>query len=422
MSTDRDRVTAVRLLVRVENGAWASRLLAGDPWPGVRVRVLGVLRWRRLLDRILDRHSRRPVARLDQEVRAALRIGLLEAVELGVPAPVAVDGAVRTVRAAGRGAAAGFVNAVLRRAAGEGRRGIPDDAPADLRLSHPEWLAQRWLAVFGACDAEQAMAVDQRPAAVWVWFRDDEGPGSLDLDDLRRHPWCPLAWTSEEARPLLAMVGAGAAMVQDPASQLVAHLAAALAPPGARFVDLCAAPGGKTALTARLAALGPVVAADRHLGRTARMAPAVATRGATVVAADAARPPFAAGAWDLVLIDAPCSGTGTLRRHPELKWRLDESAIREAAAQQREIVAGAVPLLAPGGVLLYTTCSVEPEENEALFDPPQAGLAPIPLEPLLPEGTPARPTPAGGVRLLPGDDWDGFTYHAWRRVSTGRAE
>lgn len=422
MSTDRDRVTAARLLVRVETGAWASRLLAGESWPGVRARVLGVLRWLRLLDWMLDRHSRRPVGRLDAEVRAVLRIGLMEVLELGVPAPVAVDGAVRAVRSAGRPAAAGLVNAVLRRATADVREGVPTGAPPDLRLSHPAWLAARWSTAFGARDATEAMAADQRPAAVWVWFRDPTAPGTIGMDDLRRHPWCPDAWTSEAPRPLLAAAAAGAAVVQDPASQLAAHFAAALAPPAARLADLCAAPGGKTALTARLADPGRVVAADRHLGRAARMAAAAAEEGAKVVAADAVAPPLHPGAWDLVMVDAPCSGTGTLRRHPELKWTLDEAAIREAAVLQRDILAGALPLLAPRGVLLYTTCSVEPEENERLFDPPPAGLEPVPLEPLLPDGTPARPTPVGGVRVLPGDEWDGFTYHAWRRVSTGRAE
>jgi len=415
-------VTAVRLLVRVEGGAWASRLLAGESWPGVRTRVLGVLRWLRLLDWRLDRHSRRPVARLDPEVRAVLRIGLMEVVELGVPAPVAVDGAVRAVRAAGRPAAAGLVNAVLRRATGDAGRALPADAPPDLRLSHPAWLAARWSAAFGAGDATDAMAAAQRPAAMWAWFRDPAAPESLGLDGLRRHPWCPDAWTSEAPRPLLAAAAAGAAVVQDPASQLAAHLAAALAPPAARLADLCAAPGGKTALTARLADPGRVVAADRHLGRAARMAVAAAEEGAKVVAADAVAPPLRPGAWDLVMVDAPCSGTGTLRRHPELKWTLGEAAIREAAVLQRDILAGALPLLAPRGVLLYTTCSVEPEENEALFEPPPSDLEPVPLEPLLPAGTRARPTPAGGVRLLPGDEWDGFTYHAWRRVPTGRVE
>lgn len=420
MTADRDRVTAARVLVRVEQGAWASRVLAGAPWPGVRVRVLGVLRWLRLLDAELGRFSSRPLERFDAEVRAALRIGLFEATELGVPPPVAVDAAVRAVRRLGRGAAAGLVNAVLRKAVAADRAAWLAGLGEALRLAHPDWLARRWREHLGDAGAA-AMAADQQPAGLWVWFTDPARPAALAAAglELAVHPWCPGAWTCRsEPRQLLAEVGAGRAVVQDPSSQLVAHLAARLAPAGGRFIDLCAAPGGKTALVGRLAAPATVVASDRQLGRTRRLvADGRLAAGGLAVVADAARPPFTASAWDLVLVDAPCSGTGTLCRHPELKWSLDEAAIERCAAIQDAILAGACELVAVGGVLLYSTCSVEPEENEALLARLPAGFERAAVADLLPAGVAVQPTAADGVVILPSAFGDGFSMHAIRRAA-----
>lgn len=420
MSADRDRVTAARVLLRVEQGAWASRLLVGEAAPGVRARVLGVLRWLRLLDADLGRWSSKPVARLDPEVRAALRLGLFEATELGVPPPVAVDAAVRLVRRLGRGAASGLVNAVLRRAVAADRRAWLDGLEASLRLAHPEWLARRWRDRLGEETAAAAMAADQRPADIWIWFRDEARARQLAGDGLGlvAHPWCPGAWSAPaEPRRLLEEVAAGRALVQDPSSQLVAHVAARLAPRGARFVDLCAAPGGKTALFAQLAAPALVVAADRHFGRLRRLSGdgRLGPDGRGLVA-DAARPALTPAAWDLVLVDAPCSGTGTLCRHPELKWSLDEAAIARCAAQQQPILAGACGLVVAGGALVYSTCSLEPEENEALLADPPAGFEPLAVAELLPPGCPAVETAAGGVVIPPADLGDGFSIHAMRRT------
>ena len=136
-----------------------------------------------------------------------------------------------------------------------------------------------------------------------------------------------------------------------------------------------------------------------------------------VVAADATQAPFAAGAWDLVLLDAPCTGTGTFRRHPELKWRLRPEAVEEMAARQRRLFLAGLEMVAPGGVLLYATCSVEPEENEEVVADLPSGIEIEALEPYLPEGVPSTATAAGGIRILPNPDGDGFTMHALRRHS-----
>jgi 16S rRNA (cytosine967-C5)-methyltransferase len=212
----------------------------------------------------------------------------------------------------------------------------------------------------------------------------------------------------------MAAVTAGAFYAQDPSSQLVAHLGASLMADGARVVDLCAAPGGKSALLHRLGRPARHVAVDLHLGR-ARLMRRLVGDAAHLVAADAAEPALRPRAWDLVLLDAPCTGTGTLRRHPELRWRLQPEGIDGLSALQRTLVAGAVPLVAPGGVLLYATCSIEPEENEAHFHSLPEGFDLVDLQPLMPPATPAVTTGAGGLRILPHADGDGFTMHAVRR-------
>ncbi len=415
MSASADRLAAARLLLRVEGGAFASRLLGGAGRPGVRARVLAVLRWLRRLDAATDPFLGSRAGRLDPEVRQALRLGLAETAVLGAPPPVAVDGAVHLVRRLGKGSASGLVNAVLRRAVRAWEE-LEEEAPPDLAWSHPRWLFERWVEAFGEEAARAAVRVDQLPAEVWVWW-----PGGLPEEGavaLREHPWCPGAWGAPGADAVLAgEAAAGWAYVQDPSSQLAAHLAVALGGEGT-LVDLCAAPGGKAVLAARLGRWSRVVACDLSPRRLALVGGLAERAGVPVdlLVGDAGRPAVARGAARVVLLDAPCSGTGTLRRHPELKWRLEPGAIGRIARRQARMIGAALPLLAPGGVLLYTTCSLEPEENEAHFASIPPGFERVDPGPLLPPGVPAAPTPAGGRRLFPGEHWDGFVFHALRRV------
>jgi 16S rRNA (cytosine967-C5)-methyltransferase len=419
VSSSADRLTAARILLRVEGGAFASRLLTPNVGPGVRSRVLGVLRWQRSLDAVLSETLRRAIEKLDAELRAALRIGLFEASQLGVPAAVATDGAIHLVRRLGVGSASGLVNAVLRRSVPAWSLTMAG-SPRDLQLSHPEWLARRWTERFGGDVTDRAMEAAQQPAPVWVWWIEEEARHALADAGvaLRSHPWCPGAWTVDGApADLLNAVSAGQAYVQDPSSQLVSHLARRLADDGGRVADLCAAPGGKAALLARLSAELPIVCLDIRPARVRMMRRLLRQFGNAIsVAADAAEPPLPPRAWDLVLVDAPCSGTGTFRRHPELKWRLDRAAIDELTVLQSRIARGALELVAPGGVVLYATCSVEAEENEMLFDNPAEGFSRVELGELLPGGVPWIPTRAGGIRILPNRDGDGFTMHALQRV------
>jgi 16S rRNA (cytosine967-C5)-methyltransferase len=412
-----ERLAAARLLMRVEEGAFASRLLAGTTAPATRVRVLETLRWLRALDAVLQPLCRRPLSELDAGVRAVLRLGLAEIVRLGLPPALATDSAVRLVKRLGLSSASGMVNAVLRKAAAGWQERLAV-ASVDVRLAHPWWLFSRWAERFGTSAAEAAMASAQEPAVTWVWFLDDSARQAL-LDEetsLAPHPWCPGAWSAPgDVGRLVAYVLDGAAYAQDPSSQLVAHLAHSIGG-GGRLLDLCAAPGGKAALAVSLGSWQRTVAADRSLNRLRLMRPLLAAvGGAPAIAADVRRPPFKEAEWDLVLLDAPCSGTGTFRRHPELKWRLRQASILELAAAQRAMMARALELVAPGGVLLYATCSVEAEENEGVVGELPEGFAVESLESSLPPGVPWIATAAGGVRILPNPFGDGFTIHAIRR-------
>ncbi len=423
MRLSAERLTAARLLMRVEEGAFSTRLLGGGTPLATRVRVLETLRWMRALDAVLAPLCRRPLTELDPGVRAALRLGLVEIVRLELPPGLATDGAVHLVKRLGLSSAAGVVNAVLRKAATSWRAQLAA-AAVDVRLSHPWWVASRWAERFGRAAAEASMAAAQEPALTWVWFLDDGGrqaavDGGLSLEP---HPWCPGAWSAPgDAGRLVPYVIEGSAYAQDPSSQLVAHVARALAPRGSRALDLCAAPGGKAALLAALGGWSVVAAGDRALGRVRLMAPLLRRVGGVVAAAaDALAPPFALAAWDLVLLDAPCTGTGTFRRHPELKWRLRPGAPAELAAAQRRLLASVGGLVAPGGTLLYATCSVEEEENEGVVAETPPGFERLDIEGALPQGAPFLSTAAGGARILPNRDGDGFTMHALRRQPVGR--
>jgi 16S rRNA (cytosine967-C5)-methyltransferase len=412
------RLTAARQLIRVEEGAFSSRL--SDGGVAARVRVLEALRWQRTIDAVLQPRCRRELARLDPEVRASLRIGLVEVMRFGMPPALATDGAVRLVRRLGKSSAAGMVNAVLRKAAAEWREVLAGSS-IDVRRSHPLWLYDRWLANFGPESAESAMAAAQEAAVTWVWFFDDDVRSVLVREGvvLKAHPWCQGAWSAPEDAPrLVQAVKKGGAYAQDPTSQLVAHVANILAREGGRFLDLCAAPGGKSALMLRLGRWGMAVAGDLRPTRVGLMRRTLAAAGeCSMVVGDAMQSPFAAGVWDLVLLDAPCTGTGTFRRHPELKWRLSPESVGEMAKKQKRLLASGLELVAPGGVLLYSTCSVEPEENEGVMSDLRAGFKLEDLESVMPENVPWIPTDAAGARILPHPDGDGFTIHAIRRTS-----
>jgi len=407
------RLAAARILGRVDaRGAHAARLL-NDAAPLARELVLGSLRWQATLDALLERACRRPLSSLDPAVLATLRLGLYEAQRLDTPVAVAVAEAVRVAKTVAP-RAAGLVNAVLRRAV-EATWPEPDDErlPLALRTSHPEWLVTRWCALLGEQAARSALAADQQPAPLALYGAEEE------IEALRRsgstiepHPAVAGSWLVRAgAGPAVAAVRAGRVYAIDPTAVAVARL---VPHTSGLIVDLAAAPGGKSLVLRRERVAAHHLALDRHPGRVVLMRRNLRhTRG--IVAGDGTAPPLRPASCAAVLLDAPCSGTGTLRRHPEIRWRLQPADLAGLAAAQRRLAAAAVALLAPGGVLVYATCSLEPEENAEVVV--GLGLEPLAVGPLLTDAVPRIEMPGGGVVIPPSGGGDGFTVNALRRPS-----
>jgi methionyl-tRNA formyltransferase len=408
------RRAAVEVLVRVETrAAYAARLLVSAP-PLERELVLGVLRWLLTLDGLLAPHLRTPLARLDPEVRACLRVGLYECARLRTPTAIAVDAAVRVAHAVAPRAAS-LVNAVLRRT-GCAAWPDPDDetVPLAVRFSHPPWLVDRWIARLGMDATRTALAASQEPAPIWLLAAASDVAGLRAAGAvLEDHPAVHGAVRVVSGVPIaVGALASGRAYAMDPTAVAVARVVGEAPGP---IVDLAAAPGGKSLVLAGEARSRLHVACDRHVGRVATMRRnlALAQSPPHVLVADGRRAALRRGRMSAVLLDAPCSGTGTLRRHPEIRWRLSAADIGGLAALQRALIAEAASLVGPGGLLLYATCSLEPEENEGVVG--AAGLESCPVAPSLPDLPGLRPLASGGALIPPGALGDGFVVHLLRR-------
>ncbi|HEX8180164.1 MAG TPA: 16S rRNA (cytosine(967)-C(5))-methyltransferase RsmB [Pyrinomonadaceae bacterium] len=389
------RWLAYNVLGRVETeGAFASVLLASAT-EALRVEdralcyelVLGVLRWQLWLDTLMAHYAGRAVAEIDAPVRRALRLGLYQLRFLSrVPASAAVNESVNLAHAARLGGAAGFINAVLRRATREPERDPATGVREELErlaisTSHPAWLLARWIETFGVAEATAlARANNQAPP---VAFRINEWRAEradvqarlaaagveMQPSEIAPGAWRVAAGTGGAA--LRALARAGLIYTQDEASQLVAHVLGAEG--GERVLDVCAAPGSKATHVAGLAEdRALVVAGDIYEHRLRVVVEAAGRQQLTsihAVAFDAEQTlPFADRSFARVLVDAPCTGTGTLRHNPEIRWRLTPADIVDLAARQRRILTNAARVVRPGGRLVYSTCSVEPAENEAVFN------------------------------------------------------
>lgn len=378
------RRAAYAVLRRVfEQGAYADRALHRlaaplDPRERAFATQLayGAVQRAGTLDHVAARLAKRPVERLDPPVRAALRLGLFQLLFLdGVPDHAAVDGSVELVKR-DLPRAAGLVNAVLRQAAAQGRAlvdALPDETPRQAAIAHsaPAWLAELWFERFGPEDARALLAACNRPAEHALRANTlVTTPGALAAAlPIAAHlgPEPPEAVVADEpfdahGSPLFA---AGALLPQSRASQLVAH---AVAPqPGERVLDLCAAPGGKTThLAALMGDEGRIVAVERNAQRADALAATARRMRASIVevahgdaAAFTADEPF-----DRVLVDPPCSGLGTLRSRPDLRWRASPEQIEQLVREQAAILDAAAAAVRPGGRLVYSTCSLSPRENE----------------------------------------------------------
>jgi 16S rRNA (cytosine967-C5)-methyltransferase len=401
MSVSTARKIAFDVLLRVTaQDAYADETLRGALVQSVSTEdaglatelTFGVLRWQRLLDFEIDRHITKANKSLDAEVRIALRLGVYQLLFLErVPARAAVHESVELVKLARKRSAAPLVNAILRKAAKEPRARVsPSDAVAALlpgklsaaeRLgiphSHPTWLVERWLRAFGESRTKILLAANNRIPTLSGYFaapqHREEALASLQKAGCAVRPGRLLrdAWILEGGNPSDSEIARrGWLAIQDEASQAVAQLVAVV--PGNSVLDVCSAPGGKTLRLALDAGpTGRVIAADLHPHRIRAMGERFERAGignVETLVLDATKPLPFERKFDRILVDAPCSGTGTLSRHPEIRWRLGPEDLSDLHARQSLLLQNALPHLAPGGRLVYSTCSLEPEENEDVID------------------------------------------------------
>ncbi len=438
------RAVAARTLVRVaDDAAFADLALDAEISArglarrdaGLATEITyGTLRWQRYLDWILVPHSRRKLDTLDSRVLVLLRMTAYQLAFLErIPPFAAVSDAVALAKAPGKPGVPEFVNAVLRSFT---RRGVrereprPPDDPIDalaVRLSFPTWLAARWVARYGVDEAAALMrAMNERPPltvrANTLRITREALAARLRAEDhlestptpyateglIVEHGGAPSAWHA---------FADGAFAVQDEASMLIARL---LEPrPGEVVADACAAPGTKTAHLAQLMEnRGRIVAFDPQPARLARVTETAARLGVDIVETRGGAVETLAGemaaACDGVLVDAPCSNLGVLRRNPDVKWRREAKDIAASATHQHDILAAAAKMVKPGGRLVYATCSLEPEENEAVTAAFLAARTDFVLDP--PAAFPLPLDGDGVLRCLPHrHGTDGFTAVRLRR-------
>ncbi len=345
---------------------------------------MGVLRWRSLLDSEIAKSSAQTISKLDLEILTSLRLAVYQLRWLSrIPARAAINESVELVKRARKRSAASFVNAVLRKlAAGVSHTDNPQLAIGGASVealaassAHPLWLVERWTQAYGLDSAPRICQHNQSVPVTAIRLRRTEAEEQLKNEGIELAPGAILASARRVEHGDITKTGAfrtGLCVIQDEASQLVA----ALVGHGADLLDCCAAPGGKTLAIADRNPDADMTAVDLHPHRARLLRkllgppypPAkAAARTIRVVAADARSLPFTTK-FDRVLADVPCSGTGTLSRNPEIKWRLVLEDLADLQARQLAILRAAMAQVAAGGRVIYSTCSLEKEENEDVIE------------------------------------------------------
>jgi 16S rRNA (cytosine967-C5)-methyltransferase len=377
------RAAAYDILFRVEQeDAYATELLHSARCAELSTAdhglttelVMGVLRWRASIDSAISNVSCQRLEKLDLEVLIALR---LAAYQLGwldrVPPRAAIHEGVELVKRARKRSAAPFANAILRKLAQSTSATTPRSeliraatTPTELTAasSHPLWIVQRWISQFGLEVASRICDYDQSPAVTAIRIRAASAEEELRRDNLQLTAGALL---SDARRVHFGDVtktqafAEGRIAIQDEASQLVA----ALVGEGSRILDCCAAPGGKTWAIADRNPQSAIVAVELHAHRARLLRQRMAAKNVEVITSDVGDLPVREG-FDRVLVDVPCSGTGTLARHPEIKWRLKPEDLTDLHSRQLPLLQAAMKHVAPAGKLIYSTCSLERDEDESV--------------------------------------------------------
>ncbi|HET9181835.1 MAG TPA: 16S rRNA (cytosine(967)-C(5))-methyltransferase RsmB [Candidatus Angelobacter sp.] len=364
LRVEREQSFAVELL----HSALLQNLSAADKNLTTEI-IMGVLRWRSVLDEVIAYFSFTPFRKLDLEVVTALRIGAYQIMFLSkIPPHAAANETVELVKQAKKTSAAGLANAVMRKIITQQKSGksVPGKAGLAARFAHPEWLVQRWVQQFGEDTTRQICEYDQQIPSTVLRLSSAGDEAALLRDGVELAPGTLM----KNARRVISgdvtateLFRSGAIAIQDEGSQLVA----ALVGEGKRILDCCAAPGGKTAAMATRLPEAEIFAAELHPHRARLLRQMAPQSNIQVVSADALRLPFSAE-FDRVLADVPCSGTGTLARNPEIKWRLKPDDLKDLQQRQIAILTAAMKHVAPRGRLVYSTCSLEPEENQQVVE------------------------------------------------------
>jgi 16S rRNA (cytosine967-C5)-methyltransferase len=379
------RAAAFEILLRIEKtDAYASELLHSSGFAklspadhGLLTELLmGVLRWRSVLDAEIGEHSAQPVAKFDLEVLTALRLGAYQLLFLDrIPKHATLNESVELVKQARKRSAAGMVNAILRKIAKSGSE-FPHFSQENVAIghssreltvaAHPEWLVERWRTFYGRDATNEICSYDQITPKTAIRINDASLLEELGREGLSLQPGKLLAKAFVVEKGDITRAKAfreRRLAIQDEASQLVALLVGK----EKRTLDCCAAPGGKTRILAEQNPKSMVVAMELYPHRAMLLKKLVPTENVRIVAADVRQIPFAVK-FERVLVDTPCTGTGTLARNPEIKWRLKPEDILKLQTYQTELLLSAMKQVAPGGRLVYSTCSLEPEENSGVID------------------------------------------------------
>ena len=398
--------------------------------------VLGVLRWQIRLDEQIKGLLKKPGARLDPEVLIALRLGAFQLLHLDrIPARAAIDESVELAKQAGHRFASGMVNAVLRKLGSAPRVEFTETNAEELALAqaHPQWLVRRWLACYGLEETRAICRHGQSQPETVVRIAGPDVEAELAATGIELAPGKMLRAARQVVAGDVTQMSAfqaGRVRIQDEGSQLVAEIATAASAASGRtpekILDACAAPGGKTLILLERNPHAHVVACEASEQRWAQLRQRLSGFGDRVECRQADASALSAGeGFDLVLADVPCSGTGTLGRNPEIRHRLRAEDLPRQAERQRAILSATLRALRPGGRLIYSTCSLEPEENDRVVATVLAANAQVKqisletcLESMAAAGVLTQGaavllrkylTPDGALRLLPGAfGTDGF--------------
>jgi 16S rRNA (cytosine967-C5)-methyltransferase len=377
------RKAAYQVLLAVEQGRSHSddllrskavdRLSAPDRHLATAL-VLGVLRWQIQLDHAIRAFLTRPNAKLDAEIRTALRMGAFQILHMDrIPARAAIDESVGLAKQAGHRFASGMVNAVLRKLAATSPAAPTVDSTTDFALAYPAWMVERWVSFYGIEAAKAICAHGQQQPATTIRLVDPGAEAELLRAGIELERGCLLTAARTVVSGDITATAAfleGRIRLQDEGSQLVAELAAIAANHELKqIVDACAAPGGKTLILAERNPEAHIVACEQSAPRLEALRHRLAAYAGRVECrlADASAL-TADSAFDLALVDVPCSGTGTLGRNPEIRHRLQPEDLPRQAERQRAILSAALSAVRPGGSVIYSTCSLEPEENEQVVE------------------------------------------------------